>query len=49
MDEEVEANLLLETDNGLDLLLDELVILLGGDLALAQLSTSLTDLFSLLP
>jgi hypothetical protein len=48
VDEKVEAALLLETNNGLDLLLDELVVLLGGDLAFAQLGTSLANLFGLL-
>lgn len=47
VDEEVEANLLLEADNGLNLLLDELVVLLLGELALAELGTSLTNLLGL--
>lgn len=48
MDEEVETDLLLEADNGLDLLLDELVVLLNGDLTLAELGTGLSDLLGLL-
>lgn len=48
MNEEVEANFLLEIDDGLDLLLDELVVLFFGDFLLAELGTSLTDLFGLL-
>jgi len=47
VDEKVEAALLLETNNGFDLLLDELVVLLGGDLAFAQLGTSLANLLGL--
>jgi hypothetical protein len=46
--EQVEANLLLEAYNHLDLLLDELVILLLCDLTLSELETSLTNLLSLL-
>ena len=48
VDEKVEANFLLEADDSLNLLLDEVVVLLLGDLTLAQLGTSLTDLFRLL-
>jgi hypothetical protein len=48
VDEEVKANSLLEADNALDLLLDELFILLSGELSLAELGTSLTDLLGLL-
>lgn len=48
VDKEVEANALLEAHNGLNLLLDELFVLLSGELALAELSTSLTDFLGLL-
>ncbi len=48
VDEEVKAGLLLEANNGLNLLLDELVVFFLGDLLLAELSTSGTDLLGLL-
>lgn len=47
VDEDVEANALLEADDALDLLLDELVVLLLGDLLLAELGTSSADLLGL--
>lgn len=47
MNEDVEANLLLELDDLLDLLLDELLVLLGRELALAELGTSNTNFLSL--
>lgn len=46
--QKIKANLLLETNNGLNLLLDELFVLLFCKLAFAELGASLTDLFSLL-
>lgn len=48
MYEEIQTNPLLEANNGFDLFLDELFVLRLGELALAELSTSLTNLFSLL-
>lgn len=46
--QQVEADLLLEADNSLDLLLDEFIVLILGDLSLAELSTGLTDFLGLL-
>lgn len=48
VNEDVEANLLLESDDVLDLLLDELVVLLLGNLLLVELGTGGTDLLGLL-
>lgn len=48
VDQEVKTNLLLEVNDGLNLLLDELLVLLLRDLLLSELGTSLTDLLSLL-
>jgi len=48
VDEEIEVDLLLEADNGLDLLLDELFILSLRDRALSELSTGLTNFLGLL-
>jgi len=48
MYEEIQTNLLLEANDGFDLFLDESLVLLLGDLALTELSTSLTNFFSLL-
>lgn len=48
VNQEVQADLLLEADNCLNLLLDELLVLLLGNFALSKLSTSLTNLFGLL-
>jgi len=47
VDEEIEADPLLELNNEVDFLLDEVVILLLRDLAFGELSPSSTDLFSL--
>jgi hypothetical protein len=49
VDEKVKARFFLEADDTLDLLLQEVLVLLLGDLALAKLGTRLTDLFCLLP
>lgn len=48
MHKEIKADLLLEADNSFNLLLNEFLVFLLGDLALAELSTGLTDLLSLL-
>ena len=48
VNEQVEANFLLEADDALDLLLDEVVVLSLSNLALGELSTSSTDLLGLL-
>lgn len=48
VDEKVKANFLLEADDFLNFLLDELLILLWGKLALAKLETCSTDLLGLL-
>lgn len=48
VNEEVEADLLLEADDGLYLLLDEFFVLLLGNLALIELGTGLTNFFCLL-
>jgi hypothetical protein len=48
VDEEVEANLLLEADDTLDLLLEEVFVLSLGDLALGELGASLANLLCLL-
>ena len=48
MDEQIEADFLLEAHNGLDLVGDEFVVLLSGDVVLGELGTSLTDLLGLL-
>lgn len=48
MHQEVEANLLLEADNSLDLLLDKILVLLLSDLALTELGTGLPNLLGLL-
>lgn len=47
VDEEVESDPLLEGDDSLDLLGDEVVVLGGRDLTLAELGTSNTDLLGL--
>ena len=47
VDEEIEADSLLEGNDGLNLLFDKLLVLFFGDLVLAQLSTSATDLLGL--
>lgn len=47
VNEEVESDLLLEGDDTLDLLLDERVVLGGGDLSLAELGAGNTDLLGL--
>ena len=47
VDEEIKADPLLEGNDVLDLLLDEVLVLLLGDLTLAQLGTSSTDLLGL--
>ncbi len=47
MDEEVEADALLEADDVLNLLLNELLVLGHSDLLLVELGTSLTDLLGL--
>ena len=47
VDEEVESDLLLESDNTLNLLLDERVVLLDGDLLLAELGSCESDLLGL--
>jgi hypothetical protein len=48
MYQEIQTNLLLEANDVFDLFLDEFFVLRLGDLALAELSTSLADFFSLL-
>jgi hypothetical protein len=48
VDEEIKANILLEFNDALNLLLDELVVLLLGDGTFSELSTGLTDLLGLL-
>ena len=48
MDKEIQANLLLEADNLFDLLLDELLVLLGCKLAFTKLKTSRANLLRLL-
>ena len=48
MYQEIQTYLLLEANDGFDLFLDEIFVLRLGELALAELSTSLTDFFSLL-
>lgn len=48
VDKEVQANLLLESNNLLDLLLNEILILLGSELALSELETSGANLLRLL-
>ena len=48
VDKEIQANLLLEVNNRLDLLLDELVVLLLGEFTLGELGTSLANLLGLL-
>lgn len=47
VDEDVKVQILLEFDNSLDLLLDELLVLLGSDFTLGELVTLNTDLLSL--
>ena len=47
VDEEIETDFLLEGNDGLDLLFDEGLVIFFGDLALAQLSTSATNLLGL--
>ena len=47
VDEKIKTDLLLEGNDALDLLLDELLILLLGELTLAQLGTRGTDLLGL--
>jgi hypothetical protein len=48
VDQEVKTDLLLEANDGLNLLLDELLILFLSDLTLAKFGTSLTNLLGLL-
>ena len=48
VDKEIQADLLLEADNLFDLLLDELLVLLGGKLAFTKLKTSRANLLRLL-
>jgi hypothetical protein len=48
VDEQVEANLLLEPYDALDLLLQEVLVLGLGDLTLGELGAGLTDLLGLL-
>jgi len=47
MDEDVKVQILLELDNSLDLLLDELLVLLGSNFTLGELVALNTDLLSL--
>ena len=47
VDKKIETDFLLDSNNVLDLLLDERLVLLFSDLALVQLGTSITDLLSL--
>lgn len=47
MDKDIKVELLLDTDDLLDLLLDEALVLLGGDLTLGELVTLDTDLLGL--
>jgi len=47
VDQEIQADPLLEGDDVLDLLLDEVLVFLLGDITLAQLGASGSDLFSL--
>jgi len=47
VDEEIHVDLLLEFDNGLDLVLDERLVLLGRDVTLGVLGTSETNLLGL--
>lgn len=48
VDKEVKADLLLEANNALDFLLDEVLILSLSNLALVELSTSVTNFLGLL-
>lgn len=48
MNQEVEADLLLETDNSFDLLLNKFLVLVPSDLALPEFGTSLPNLLGLL-
>jgi hypothetical protein len=48
MDQKINADFLLEPNDGLDLLRNKLFVLCLSDLAFAQLSTSLSDLLCLL-
>lgn len=48
VDQQIEANSLLELDDLLDFRLDELVVLVLGQFFLAELETSLSDLLGLL-
>jgi hypothetical protein len=48
MHEEIKTDFLLEFDDAVDLFLDEFFVLLRGELFLAELSTGLADLLSLL-
>ena len=48
VDKEVEANFLLESDNKLNLLLDEILVLGFSEFASAKASTSRTNLLGLL-
>lgn len=48
VDQQIKTDILLELDDFLDLLLDELVIFLRGEFALAEFETSLSDLLGLL-
>ena len=47
VDQDIEAKVLLDLDNVADLLLDELLVLLGSDLTLGELVTLDTDLLGL--
>jgi hypothetical protein len=48
VNEEIDSNLLLESNNSFDLLFDEFLVLSFSDFALAKLGTSLADFFGLL-
>jgi len=48
MHKQVEADSLLEADDGFDFLLDELLVLFFGEFTLSKLGTGLTDLLGLL-
>lgn len=48
VNKKVKTDLLLEADNKFDFLLDEIFVLFGGELSLAELGTSLANLLGLL-
>ena len=48
VDEKVKASLLMEADDALDLILEEVLVLLLGDLLIAELRARLPDLPGLL-